>query len=98
MLLVFRIEDMNAFHAFAVLCLRHTVGVMTWKRMHRKVLISDIFTNSDEALALVILENNAQVWRDKAYGAERPSIQGRYMKKSINLLLLVVTYLLLCCF
>jgi hypothetical protein len=80
----FRIEDVNAFHAFAVLCLRHTVGVMTWKRMHRKVLISDIFTNSDEALALVILENNAQVWKDKAYGAERPSTQGRYMKKAEN--------------
>jgi hypothetical protein len=79
-----RIEDVNAFHAFAVLCLRHTVGVMTWKRMHRKVLLSDFFTTSDEALAFVILENNALVWRDKAYGTERPNTQGRYMKKSEN--------------
>jgi hypothetical protein len=79
-----RIEDVNAFHAFAVLCLRHTVGVRTWKRMHRKALLSDFLTTSDEALAFVILENNALVWRDKAYGNERPNTQGRYMKMSEN--------------
>jgi hypothetical protein len=41
-------------------------------------------TTSDEALAFVILENNALVWRDKAYGNERPNTQGRYMKMSEN--------------
>ena len=52
-----RIEDRNAFHAFTILCLRHTVGVMTWKLRHRNTRISDIFSVSDEALALVILES-----------------------------------------
>jgi hypothetical protein len=64
-----RIEDVNAFHAFVILCLRHTIGVMAWKLKHRKVDISKIFSVSDEALALVILENNAQLWKDKARGA-----------------------------
>jgi hypothetical protein len=77
-----RIEDVNAFHAFTVLCLRHTVGVMAWRLKHRKFLISEIFSLSDEALALVILENNAKVWKDKAYGTVNESTKARYMKQS----------------
>ena len=77
-----RVEDITAFHAFAVLCLKHTIGVMAWKLKHRKELLSKIFSISDEALALVILENNAQVWKDKAYGTATDNTQGRYMKKS----------------
>lgn len=78
-----RIDDINAFHAFTILCLRHTTGVMTWKLKHRKVAISDIFSVSDEALALVILENNAQIWNDKAHGAvTTQTAKGRYMKKA----------------
>jgi hypothetical protein len=82
-----RIEDINAFHAFVILCLRHTIGVMTWKLKHRKVEISELFSISDEALALVILENNAQLWKDKARGAiplTDKAKGGRYMKKSKN--------------
>jgi hypothetical protein len=77
-----RIEDVNAFNTFTVLCLRHTVGVMTWRLKHRKFVISDIFSISDEALALVILENNAQVWKDKAFGTVTASTKARYMRKS----------------
>ena len=74
-----RIDDINAFHAFVVLCLRHTVGVMTWKLKHRKFDISDIFSVSDEALALVVLENNAMVWKNKAYGTDTV-VKAKYMK------------------
>jgi len=74
-----RIDDINAFYAFVVLCLRHTVGVMTWKLKHRKFDISDIFSVSDEALALVVLENNAMVWKNKAYGTDTV-VKAKYMK------------------
>lgn len=80
-----RIDDINAFHAFCVLCLRHTVGVMTWKMQHRRKAISEFFSVTDEALALVILENNAQVWKTMAQGNETASVVnkgGRYMKKA----------------
>jgi hypothetical protein len=77
-----RIEDVNAFHAFTVLCLRHTIGVMNWRLKHRKFVISDIFSLSDEALALVILENNAQLWKNKAYGTVTANAKARYMRKS----------------
>jgi hypothetical protein len=75
-----RIEDIDAFQAFAVLCLRHTVGVMTWRVKHRKFKLSDFFSLSDEGLALVILENNAKVWKDKAYGITNTSSSARYME------------------
>ena len=77
-----RIEDRNAFHAFTILCLRHTVGVMTWKLRHHNTRISDIFSVSDEALALVILENNALIWRNKAYGITATDTTPRYMKRA----------------
>lgn len=74
-----RVEDINAFRAFAVLCLRHTVGVMTWRVKHRKFRISDFFSISDEGLALVVLENNAKVWKDKAYGIDTTESCAKYM-------------------
>lgn len=63
-----RIENIKAFHAFVILCMRNTLGVMAWKMKHRRMPLTDIFSVSDEALALVILENNAMVWRNKAFG------------------------------
>jgi hypothetical protein len=78
-----RIENINAFHAFAVLCLKHTVGVMTRKVKHRRMSLSDIYSISDEALALLILENNVKIWKDKAYGtATKNSKGGWYMRQS----------------
>lgn len=74
-----RIEDIDAFQAFAVLCLRHTIGVMTWRVKHRKFKLSDFFSISDEGLALVILENNAKVWKDKAFGDAAIEPNARYM-------------------
>jgi hypothetical protein len=56
---------------------------MTWKVKHWKMSLSDIYSISDEALALLILENNAQVWKDKVYGtATENSKGGRYMRQS----------------
>lgn len=76
-----RIEDIDAFQAFAALCLRHTIGVMTWRVKHRKFKLSDFFSCSDEGLALVILENNAKVWKDKAFGlSTNTESNARYME------------------
>jgi hypothetical protein len=74
-----RVENIHAFHALAVLCLRHTVGAMTWKFKHRKSKISEFLTVSDETLALLILENNARLWRDKAYGISSNNSIPKYM-------------------
>jgi hypothetical protein len=75
-----RIENIHAFNAFTVLCLRHTVGNLTWKLKHRRVKISDFMTVSDETLALLILENNAKIWKNKAYGIPCVNTFPKYMK------------------
>ena len=75
-----QIEDRNALHAFTVLCLRHMVGVMTWKLKHRNTRISDVFSVSDETLALVTLENDALICRIKAYGKSATDTSAHYMK------------------
>lgn len=75
-----RIENIQAFHALAVLCLRHTVGVMTWKFKHRKFKISEFLTVCDETLALLILENNARLWKNKAFGVPSTNSIPKYMK------------------
>lgn len=77
-----RIEDINAFRAFAELCLKHTVGVMAWRGKHRKFRISDFFSVSDEGLALVILENNTKVWQDTAYGLITDDSHAKYMQRA----------------
>ena len=74
-----RLENLHAFQAFVVLCLRHTVGVMTWKLKHRKFNVSDIFTICDETLALLVLENNAETWRNKAYSMPGVNTVPKYM-------------------
>lgn len=74
-----RLENIHAFQAFVVLCLRHTVGVMTWKLKHRKFKISDFFTVCDETLALLVLENNAELWRNKAYSIPSVKTVPKYM-------------------
>ena len=52
---------------------------MTWKLQHRKSKISDFFTICDETLAFLVLENNAQVWKNKAYGIPSVNILPKYM-------------------
>jgi len=74
-----RLENIHAFQAFVVLCLRHTVGVMTWKLKHRKFKVSEIFTVCDETLALLVLENNAETWRNKAYSIPSVNTVRKYM-------------------
>jgi hypothetical protein len=78
------IENINAFHAFAVLCLKHTVGVMTWKVKHRKMSLSDIYSISDEALALVSDTGKQcpSLERKGIWYCNSNSTGGRYMRQS----------------
>jgi hypothetical protein len=55
---------------------------MTWKLKPHNMRISDIFSVSDEALTLVILENSALIWRNKAYGMSATDTTAHYMKQA----------------
>ena len=49
------------FHSFVNYCLIHFTTSMNWKYKASDSLVSDIFTESDESLCILLLENNAYV-------------------------------------
>jgi hypothetical protein len=56
--------DEDAFASFVYNCLSATIKKGTWRLGRNKKLVSHLFTPYDEALALLILENNADGIRD----------------------------------
>jgi hypothetical protein len=56
--------DEPAFASFVYNCLSTTIKKGTWRLGRNKKLVSELFTPCDEALALLILENNANGIRD----------------------------------
>lgn len=58
------------FKICAELCFPWMVSKQAWKNNHQHVSLSSIITIADEALALVILENNFLEWIELAKGNE----------------------------
>jgi hypothetical protein len=56
--------DEAAFASFVYNCLSTTIKKSMWRLGRNKKLVSHLFTPCDEALALLILENNANGIRD----------------------------------
>jgi hypothetical protein len=56
--------DEATFASFVYNCLSTTIKKGTWRLGRNKKLVSELFTPCDEALALLILENNANGIRD----------------------------------
>ena len=50
------------------ICLKQMVSSKHWKLNHKDLEISGMTTNADEALALLVLENNYKEWIEKAKG------------------------------
>ena len=53
------VEKIELFKTFVNYCLIHFTTSMNWRYKACDSLISDIFTESDEALCILLLENNA---------------------------------------
>ena len=56
-------QTKKLFEYFVELCLVHMIEKKNWKLFKAVKPISDIFTAADEALALVLFENNAEEWK-----------------------------------
>ena len=52
-------ENMDLFQTFVNICLIHFTTSISWRYKACDSLISDIFTVTDEALCILLLENNA---------------------------------------
>ena len=47
---------------FAEVCLKNVVKKRDWRLNHRKEVLQKFVTVADEALALLVLENNVEIW------------------------------------
>ena len=52
-------EHKEVFFTFVNICFVHFCSSMKWRYAAYNTLLSDIFTESDEAFAMLLLENNA---------------------------------------
>ena len=52
-------ENIDLFRTFVSFCLIHFTTSINWRYKACNMAISDIFTESDEALCILLIENNA---------------------------------------
>ena len=52
-------ENTDVFHTFVSYCLIHFTTSINWRYKACTAVISDIFTETDEALCILLIENNA---------------------------------------
>ena len=64
------IEMLSIFQTFVSYCLIHFTTSMNWRYKACNSCISDIFTESDEALCILLIENNADDYA-KMYREQR---------------------------
>ena len=57
------LEDrIEMFSFFARLCLPAVIPVKTWDKDHKRKMISDFVTATDEAFAMILFENNSDIF------------------------------------
>ena len=60
----------DVFQLCAEICFPHMISKQAWRNNHQHVAVSTLITVADEALALLILENNYIEWIEIAKGNE----------------------------
>lgn len=60
----------NEFKLIVNVCFPPMVPAKHWKQNKGELAVRNLLTISDEALALIVLENNYEEWIDKAKGVE----------------------------
>ena len=55
-----KLENIDMFHTFVSYCLIHFTTSINWRYKACSVVVSEIFSESDEALCILLIENNAE--------------------------------------
>ena len=79
-------QDEEAFAAFVHYALSTTIKKSSWRLSRNKKLVSQIFTKYDEALALLILENNCAGIKEIVEGVpvDKKTIKTKYTCKGFK--------------
>jgi len=75
------IDWRSLFETFVEVCLVHMIGKRTWREKKFCMHISSLFTPADEALAVVLMENNAEDWRTVAKDSDRKNVSRQNRKR-----------------
>lgn len=59
---IFETEDETLIYSFYRVCVSRTVGKRKWNEFCKKKLLHEFVTPADEALAMLIVENNVAKW------------------------------------
>ena len=54
-------ENIDLLHIFMSYCLIHFTTSINWRYNACNIVISEIFTESDEAMCILLIENHAEV-------------------------------------
>ena len=74
----------NVDGAYTIFCdtlLLQVVGRNIWKAMGTEAYISKIATVSDEAFAILLLENNYDVWKEDVVGTSNGGVSGNVVPR-----------------
>ena len=74
-------DSYRFFRHFVEMCLVHMVTKSCWAQFKKTRKVSEIFTDADEALAILLVENNAEEWLLESEDPERYKNQSKDRKK-----------------
>ena len=72
--------NMELIYYFVITCLSYSTGKRKWNKFSHRKKLNEFVTYSDEAFALIVLENNAEKWLQ---GARYPDLKKHELPKAI---------------
>ena len=77
---IYETDNMELIYYWVTRCLSNSTGKRKWNKFICERRIKDVITFSDEAFAMIVLENNAKKWRDTV---EYPSLKKKDLPKAL---------------
>ena len=72
--------NMELIYYFVITCVSNSTGKRKWNKFSHRKKLNEFVTYSDEAFALIVLENNAEKWLQ---GAKYPDLKKHELPKAI---------------
>jgi len=72
--------NMELIYYFVITCVSNSTGKRKWNKFSHRKKMNEFVTYSDEAFALIVLENNADKWLQ---GASHPELKKHELPKAI---------------
>jgi hypothetical protein len=76
---IYETDDIELINFWVTNCVSNSTGKRKWNRLCYERRMSDFVTFSDESFAMLIIENNAEKWREKLL---HPNLKKKELPKS----------------